>query len=145
MPEGLELSFGSYDLLGDAAGDILIVTYGRIFANAFEARERAKADGINNISVLKLNRIKPIDEAAYKLATGFKKVLFFEEGIKNGGIGETYISGISSMGYTGKCNLIAINDEFVQHAKVNRLLSLLKLDADGIYEQIILEMKNIEQ
>ena len=43
-----------------------------------------------NVSVLKLNRIKPISEDAVKKVLSCKKVFFFEEGIKAGGIGSVF-------------------------------------------------------
>jgi len=138
-PDGFNLSMGNYDLLGESAGRILIVTYGRIFACAAKAVEKAQDQGISDVSVLKLNRIKPIDKKAYDIAQEFDNVLFFEEGIKNGGIAETFVASLSESGYKGKTRVFAIDEQFVQHASVGRLLAMVGLDAEGIYKQLILE------
>ncbi len=139
MPAGLTLSMGNYDILGDRAGKTLIVSYGRIFAEAAQARAILNKEGHSGISVLKLNRIKPVDPEAYAIAEHFDRVLFFEEGIKNGGIGETFIAALSERGYKGKTKIFAIDEHFVQHASVKRLLAILGLDAAGIYHQIVME------
>lgn len=138
----ISLSYGNYDLIGDKQGKILAVTYGRIFDNVIKAREELIKNNINDVSVLKLNRIKPIDEAVYDVALGFDKVVFFEEGIKNGGIGETFISQLSSRGFTGKSNISAIDEIFVQHASVKRQLEELGLDSKSIYEKLRREAEN---
>lgn len=137
LPEGMTLSMGTYDLLGESSGRTLVVTYGRIFAAAAQAKTMADAAGQNGISVLKLGRIKPVDKATYEIAERFDQILFFEEGIKKGGIGETFISTLSELGYKGKTRITAIDEHFVGHAPVGRLLSMLGLDADGIYRQLI--------
>lgn len=139
---GLQLSGGNYDVIGSKSGRILAVTYGRIFDNAIKAREQLMENNINDVSVLKLNRIKPIDEEAYDVALGFEKVIFFEEGIKNGGIGETFISQLASRGFGGKADVSAIDGIFVQHASVKHQLEELSLDAKGIYEKLRREAEN---
>jgi len=139
LPEGFVLSMGNFDLLGDNTGRTLVVTYGRIFASAAKAMARAQKEGTGGISVLKLNRIKPVDPQAYQIAQNFDRVLFFEEGIKNGGIGETFSAGLCERGYSGRIKTYAIDEQFVQHASVSRLLEMLGLDADGIYKSITLE------
>lgn len=142
LPEEMELSYGTYDLLGKPSGKILAVTYGRLFSEAMEARTEAMAKGLENVSVLKLNRIRPIDGAAYDIAMKFEKVVFFEEGIRNGGIGETFLAGLCQRSYGGSSAIFAIDDHFVHHAPVSHLLAELGLDAAGILNHLLREAES---
>ncbi len=123
-------SFGIY---GDKDAENCIVTYGRISAHACTACDKLNKNS-KDFSVIKLNRIQPIDEQAIEYALKCKKVYFFEEGIKSGGIAETFGSMLIQNGYKGKYKITAIENEFVKHASVSSLYKKYKLDEDGIYE-----------
>ena len=84
--------------------------------------------------ILKLCRIKPIDEKALKLAIGFSKVHFFEEGMLTGGIGETFGYGMDKLGFKGTYGITAVEDKFVPHASVKESMNNLRLNALGIYD-----------
>ena len=124
-----------YTLYGDKEGDVLIVTYGRISANAFKALERLKSEGKTG-AVLMLCRIKPLDKLYARLAEKYKPIFFFEEGIRHGGMGESFLDLLVSEGCDKPYILKAIDDSFVTHASVDRLLQILELDADGIYKNV---------
>ena len=135
MPEGCTASSEPYTLYGDSEGEVLIVTYGRISAAAYKTCERLNAEG-TKASVLKLCRVKPIDDDCSDIAKGFGHLYFFEEGIKQGGIGETYLALANERGFKGSCHISAIDNGFVEHATVERLLQKLGLDEDGMYRFI---------
>ena len=88
---------------------------------------------VSQTFVIKLNRIKPIDEEAVKLALNCKNVYFFEEGTKNGGIAETFGCMLEERGFSGAYKATAITDSFVEHAPVSELYKKYSLDTDGIY------------
>ena len=89
----------SYDVIKNN-GNILIVTYGRTFSAALKAAEKA-----GNADVMKLNRILPIDDSAVNFASKYDKVVFAEEGIKNGGIAIQFMAELMLKGYKGQnCN-----------------------------------------
>ena len=96
---------------------------------AKEAAEKAGAD------VIKLNRIVPIDENAVKAAAGYQRVVFAEEGVKNGGIGMQFLAQLALNGYKGETALRAI-DGFVQQSSVDNALKALGLDADSLFDLI---------
>ena len=54
-------------------GKALLVTYGRITANAFSAAKQLNAD------ILRLVKIYPIPDDALKIAFNYKRIAFFEE------------------------------------------------------------------
>ena len=64
------------------------------------------------------------------------KVFFFEEGIKSGGVGEKLGSMLLENGYKGEYIINAVNDEFVPHASVARLMKKYNLDAYGMAQVI---------
>lgn len=135
LPPDFIPTFRNYDLYGSEKVDILIVTYGRLFANAANACKLLKNKGIQ-ASVLKINRIKPIDIECYRITNCYKRVFFFEEGIKAGGIGEHFGIGLYESGFQGEYKVFAIGDHFVRQGSVEQLLCCLGLDADGIAKTI---------
>jgi len=80
--------------------DTLVVTYGRLAQNV---------SGIDGADTLTLLRIFPIPEEAAETAARYKRVLFFEEGMKNGGIGEKFLYAIYERGFSGKYHITALD------------------------------------
>ena len=109
--------------------DILVCTYGRQFAQAANAFE-------DNFDILKLNRIKPIDEKCYEIAKKYKKVYFFEEGIMQGGIGQHFIAELAVKGYCGEVFHKGIDDKFVPQSTVDEAIKDLELDYKSIAKLI---------
>ena len=120
----------SYSLYGDTTCNNIIVTYGRLFSYACIAKENLEKQGIKTC-ILKLNVIKPVPDDAVNCAIKFENCFFFEEGMKNGGVGEHFGFSMYQSGYNGKFNLTAI-DNYVHQAKVESALHRLGLDAEGI-------------
>ncbi len=121
-----------YSIYSSEKAENCIVTYGRISAHACSACDRLNEQG-KDFFVLKLNRIKPVDEEAVKAALGSEKVFFFEEGIKNGGIAETFGCMLNERGFNGRYRTVAVENCFVEHASVTELYKKYGLDTDGIY------------
>ncbi len=131
-PRDFHPTFGNYDFwspLPDA--EILLVTYGRLFFEAAEAVKRLAELHIR-AAVLKLNRIKPLEPACFSFCLPFKDVLFFEEGIRSGGIGEHFGSLLGEQPFQGRYRIHAIEDRFVPQGDVPWLLAELGLDCDGM-------------
>ncbi len=115
--------------------DAVIVTYGRIFSHAAQAKEILEEKG-KKVTVIKLNRIKPISEAAVEKAAEFERVYFFEEGIETGGIGEMFFFMLRDFGFKGDFELTGIKDKFVPQSTVDEALSDLGLDCCGIVNKL---------
>ena len=86
--------------------------------------------------VVKLNRIKPIDEEVYNHLKNAKRIIFAEEGIKSGGVGECFASRFAEKGITAEFKHIAVDDEFVKQASVKSQLKHYKLDCDSIVNEV---------
>jgi len=141
-PEGFHASFGNYDVFGAESGcDVLLVTYGRLFFNAVRAVRSLEKMKIK-AAVLKLNRITPINDNCFEISRGYKRILFFEEGIKAGGIGEHFGTGLFEHGFEGNYRIFAVDNHFVEQGSVDKLLSLLGLDAGGMVKTVIRECEN---
>ena len=142
LPEDFEPSFGTYDLYGHQWANIVIVTYGRLFSEAAKAANLLIKDNIK-VKVLKLNRIKPIDECAIDSVMDAKHIFFYEEGVRSGGIGEKFAATLLQKGYKGSYDLTAVEDCFVKQAKVPEIIKMHKMDSESIAEKIR-EMKASE-
>jgi len=118
---------------------LLLVTYGRIFEQVSIARQKLIQRG-QEVSILKLTKIWPLEESALKIARNYKAVLFVEEGIKSGGIGEHFIARLALDGYRGKLGLKAIEDRFVPQGSVTEQMKLLGLDANSLAEYVLESM-----
>lgn len=125
------------DFYGDGDAKTVIVTYGRLFSFACLALAELKKKGVN-VRVVKLNRIFPTDEASVSSVLKAEKAFFFEEGIRQGGIGEHFSCLLSGRGYKGRFFLRAI-DGFVAHATMAEALAGLGLDDRGMIEMILTE------
>ncbi|MCH5191840.1 MAG: 1-deoxy-D-xylulose-5-phosphate synthase [Oscillospiraceae bacterium] len=134
LPDGFNASDRDYDVFGNGK-KALIVTYGRITANAISALTALRADGID-ISVLSLNKIKPISLSAVKTAAEFENIFFYEESVKSGGIGQSFADMLYGLGFCGKYRHIAVPDEFVAHAPVDSLMKKYGFDCDSIVKMI---------
>jgi len=127
-----EIEYSEY---GNPASDTVIVTYGRLTSEAIDAVDELSKFG-KDVFLFSLNRIKPIPEAVLKKSFSFSKIYFFEEGIKSGGIGEKFASSLIQQGYKGLFSLTAIEDKFVEQAKINELLETYKLSKNEIIKKI---------
>lgn len=135
--EGYEYSKNSFDVFGNTDGDVCLVTYGREFANCLAA-----CNEVDNCFVLKLNKIKPIDNDVLNCLTDVKNVLFFEEAVKSGSVGESFGCMLEENGLNVSFKHIAVNDEFIKQASVDSQLKKYKLDKDSIIEEVLNGKKN---
>ena len=139
-PYDFQSAYGSFDIYGDDAAELAIVTYGRLFSFACGAMNLLKEQGFN-IKIIKLNRIKPIDMDAVRAVSGAERVFFFEEGIQQGGVGEHFHFLLGKSGFAGEFYLRAIND-FVPHSTMWEALEDLGLTDQGMMEMIVTECSN---
>ncbi len=132
-PEDFTDNNVNFSIYGNPDASRLIVTYGRLFSEACKAKDMLESLGMK-VCILKLCRIKPIDPDAARFAAGFRRVHFFEEGMRSGGVAECFESDIMKLGFDGTYRITAIEDMFIPHSKDTEALHALKLDAEGMYE-----------
>ena len=106
--------------------DTLIVTYGRI------AHFVQDTEGADTLTLLK---IFPISGEAAETAAGYRRVFFFEEGMKNGGIAEKFLYEMYEHGFTGRYSITAVEGA-VGAADTDTQLADAGLDREGIMRKL---------
>lgn len=131
----LDLSEKLFDVFFDENAGLTLVTYGRETGEVYKAAQRLTAEGVS-LKLVKLNCIRPVPEGVLDIVLCSKKVYFFEEGMKNGGIAQQMTTRLYEKGYTGTVSITAVDDRFIPHATVEETLKMLELDAESIYNKI---------
>ncbi|MEG1651263.1 MAG: 1-deoxy-D-xylulose-5-phosphate synthase [Oscillospiraceae bacterium] len=127
----------SFDLIVNRPNsNALFVTYGREFAQVLGANQVTDIE--YNADILKLNIISPIDSDAIKAALSYNKIIFVEEGVQSGGIGEHFLRMLNECGFKGTYRHIAIANPIVTHASVSEQLCSLGLDSESL-KKVLLE------
>lgn len=125
-------NFGEFTVFG--SGDTAIVTYGTLTAEALKAKQILNTNNIN-VAVVKLNIINPLSDALIEKLLGYKNVLFFEEGILNGGIAEKCGYKLLENGFRGRYKAQAV-EGFVKQATVVSQRKKYGLDCDSIVNTV---------
>ena len=108
----------------------LVCSYGRITMNA----KKLIAD---KTDVLQLIKVYPIPDEIMPKLLKYERIFFFEEGIKQGGIGEKLLVKLNEYGYKGFYKVVAVDSEFVRFAEVESQLKQYKLDSDSMREIVL--------
>lgn len=119
---------------------LLLVTYGKLSAQAVQAAQTLSQQGVPT-AMLKLLRLLPFCEEAVEQAMQAEYVLFAEEGIESGGIGQMFGSRLLENGFQGHYRVLAVHDRFVEQATPDRALALCGLDAQSMVQTCTQWMK----
>lgn len=131
LPSDYKREDTDFQFYGDCSKDVCIVTYGRLFENCVKASNILK-----NTFVLKLNKIKPIDEKCFDKLKDVKKIYFYEEAICEGGVGDHFASLLLQNGIHSEFVYKAISSEFVKQAPVDHQISHYGLDVNSIVKEV---------
>lgn len=123
-----------------AKPQLLLVTYGKLGVQAVQAAQTLSQQGVPT-AVLKLLRLLPFCEEAVEQAMQAEYVLFAEEGIESGGIGQMFGSRLLEKGFRGHYRVLAVHDRFVEQATPDRALALCGLDAQSMVQTCTQWMK----
>ena len=104
-----------------------LITYGRLFSNAIEAKEK-----VTDLNIVKLNKIYPFSNDLISKLLTFDNIQFFEESIKNGSIAEHLLVKLLENGYKGKFEIHAINNKFIPPSTVSSALKENGLDTNSM-------------
>ena len=117
--------------------DGLIVSVGTRFSDAKAAVQILKDEDKQDFALLNLRFVKPLDiDAVVQALPKGKPLVVVEEGVAEGGIGEKIAVEALQSGWHGAFVHIAMPDVFPEHGTQAEILRDLKLDRDGIIEQI---------
>jgi len=131
IPDGYTYNHEEYSIFGDKDSGKCIVTYGRLFGECYSALEN-----LSDTFIIKLNKIKPISKNVLNELTHCNKIYFYEEGIRSGGIGQTFASMLSENKINAQYKHIAIDDEFIKQADVSTQIKTYKMDKDSIISEV---------
>lgn len=125
-----EFSGNDFDLFSANSKNVAL-SYGRISDNVYKASVLNKT-----ADFIKLNKIYPLEDNLINELSKYDNIYIFEEAVKSGSVGEKIISKLSNLNYMGKIKQVAVNDEYVNAASVNKQLKLYNLDVQGIENTI---------
>ena len=132
--EGFQPDYKPYTHLKNGKARILLMTYGRLFSYALIAARELSEEGMP-VSLLKLTRIWPLPEECVAIAAEYDWVFFFEEGSRQGGIGQHLQSRLLESGFRGEFRLKAI-DGFLPACSVSAGFRRTGLDVDDMIEAV---------
>lgn len=121
----------NYTVIGDESNKKCIVSYGREFCESAKAYAE-----LDDVFLIKLNQIKPIDDTVCEHLKKCETVYFYEESIKSGSVGEIFASMLIENDINVHFKHFGIDDEFVKQASVEHQLEHYKLDAKSIIKEV---------
>lgn len=121
--------------------NVLLISYGRIFDNIYNAVEILNKEG-RICDILKLTKIFPFTDKCISEAMKYDMIFFFEEGMRHGGIAEHFMMELVKNGYRGKYKITAI-DGFVKQASVKSQLHRYGLDTENIIFTVKKELSGV--
>ncbi|MDE6660079.1 MAG: hypothetical protein K2K01_08225 [Eubacterium sp.] len=137
LPNDYHYDNADYSVFGDSASKNCIITYGVEFSECYSAYQE-----LDDTFIIKLNKIKPIENSILKLIDNNKNVFFFEESIKSGSVGEAFAATLEENGVCCNYHHICVNDDFVKQASVESQLKNYKLDKNSVVS-IVKEVSNV--
>jgi 1-deoxy-D-xylulose-5-phosphate synthase len=106
---------------------VLCIGYGRQFREIKAAQYKIPFD------TLKLTKIRPF--FIPKEVLKYREIIFFEEGIKTGGIAEQFAAKLLTLGFKGHFKIVAA-DGFIKQDSAAAQLSLFGLDSKGVADAV---------
>ncbi len=122
--------------------DAVIITHGRITAEAIKAKAILKGQG-KEVGILLLEQIKPYKQIAAELASLLPqkncRVLFLEEEIQTGGMGMTLSAALANYDVMQNKTVVikALDDHFAIQTQNESIWRSFGLDCDGIMRDIL--------
>ena len=135
------LPIGKGRMLKDGS-DMAVISIGPIGNTVTAAINELEKEG-HKIAHYDIIFLKPIDtDLLEQIANKFKKVVTVENGVISGGLGSAVLEYFADKDYNNiDVTRIGLPDEFVTHGSIPELNKLCKLDAEGIRQQLLAELK----
>lgn len=136
------LEIGKSEIVKEGS-KIAILAIGKMVTHAIAASELLTSRGYSPM-VVNMRFVKPLDyEMISNLAKKFELIVTVEDGILHGGFGSAVNEVLIWNNLkTPKILNIGIPDEFVPHGTPKELYKILKLDPEGIAQQILKHLNN---
>ena len=120
--------------------EYIFVTYGGVVKNVIEADKILKNEGLTS-GIILLEWLKPYNDIAKRLINILKqakRIVFVEEGIKNGGAGMLLADALAKLGMNldNRYSICAIDDNFASPDKICDIYDYLNLSAAALAENM---------
>ena len=126
-----------YDVFrAEGPADAALVTYGAQAKEALAAAKLAAQQGVC-VDVYKLTVIHPLPQGLCDALGGYRSILFAEEGVRGGGIGEHLAAALLERGCNASYRHIAVPNNGLTHASVDELRARFGLDAASLAAAIM--------
>ena len=130
------ITIGSWEVVNQG-DDILILAVGSMVKRSMDIVENLKEIDIK-AEVVNCRFIKPMDlEYLENNCSKFSKIVTIEEGVLDGGFGESVTAWSSSKKIKNDILNIGLPNDFVDHGPRNILLEEVGLDSKALYEKIV--------
>ena len=130
------IKIGSWEVM-TAGKDVLILAVGSMVKRSIDIVQRLKEKNIE-AEVINCRFIKPMDlEYLNNNFSRFSKIVTIEEGVLDGGFGESITAWSSSKFLKNDILNIGLPNDFVDHGPRNVLLEEVGLDSQSLYIKII--------
>ena len=123
------------DLYEASGARTLIITYGREFAEVREAVLDLAAEDIS-CDIMKLNRILPLRAEDLEKASGYEHIIFAEEAVRSGGIGEQFLAALPDNGRNRSYEIVAADSCDLPQSSLQSALQRCGLDAGSLNRKV---------
>lgn len=152
-PKGAEADYDRSEFIETEAGreyrgdsDVLIVTYGRITANAKRAADIVSDRTGISVGILKLTKIAPLDLSAIGERMKERKLVYLlEEGVRSGSVSERIAAYAAESGISSRLCIRAIPETFLPCGTTDELMKLARIDAESVAEEIITNLNGVSK
>lgn len=121
---------------------LALLAVGNMVEVAYEAYERLVEQGYS-ITLVNARFIRPLDEEMLKKLAGEHEIIVtLEEHVLTGGYGQAVSAYYMQNRYRNRVRNLAIPDCFVEHGQVDELRAKYGLDASGVVQAVLEELKN---
>ena len=132
--EAVKTNFAS-----DEKIDVVIITYGAVCHDVITASRKLLSIGIN-CGIILIQKLKPYNDTAKFIAdalpSDFRKTVFVEEGVRNGGASMILKDRLIDIGAIDGAHILAIDDDFVYGDKGKTYKQSAGIDSASIFEYI---------
>jgi len=116
--------------------DVAILAVGNMVRFASQAADKLLLENIS-VEVVNMRFIKPLDtELLDEIASKFDKIITIEENSIVGGFGSGVLEYFAEKRYKNNVLRLGLPDAYVDHGTQDQLYKILKIDADGIVENV---------
>ena len=125
-----------FDILQQTPGaEVALISYADELEDLLQASEKLNGLSINS-DVLKLVKVYPFTDKFIESVSKYKTVLFAEECVAAGGIGEHLEYALQQKGWQGRFLHCAVRTACLPHATVPQIKQRTGLDAAGIVQTV---------